>query len=1128
MKLNKISSALRAKTSIKNKGKVALVTSAFLTLLNATAYAEEAPAAVSAEAAIEVNQNDEGRSIEILRADGEIEVIEVRGMRGTMTRSLNEKKNHSAIVDAIAAADFGDLPGLSLSDVIENISGASGHRLKGSQNEISIRGLGSYWGYATFNGRTISNAGEGRAVNFKKFPSDLVDKVTIYKSQQANLVEGGTSGTIEVGTVRPVDYGKSKSSVTVQGIYNEYYAEADNQDEWGKKITISTIQNFETDSMGALGFSLGYVRSDSSNPEENYGTSSTLAACSFKAANGSALITENGDNERCGDRDVLSTTKYETDGSLNPDYLIPDNSTMVSPGRSEDLVTLGPNADPDVFGVNGADHLAKFDPDSIFFIPDDSYWRAGTDVDERENIVGTFQWVPNDEWNINIDFAHSKLEYTEERMELAQERAKNLNPDTLIIDSEGNLLYEEGEGKLTLQGEYRTQVDDFDGYGINVDFTPSDNLVLTADVSYNKSYRYRLRHRAKFRHETPTAYSLDSRGTVPKLYLGDDEEIENANFFYKNEGGSLVKNENYGGAAFDISDMNSFIDETDGGAYLEYSREHTERTDDIWAVRFDAEYTIDDNFIFSGVDVGVRYSSQHLDDYSEVQTGLHVDTGTRRPIDFNWNSEDHVDRGGVDDNDTVGVDFDDTYPAEHAEMTARAAGCGDNGHSLDGFLDKSGGAAGASNFVTFDSKCIIGAYLGQVGFNTDAGNTPGIGFYDIGENPDERDGQVVDVTENITAAYAMAWIDTELMGLAVTGNLGLRWVRTETESTSWGEQPILTQSYVASGDPDLDAIEQWGYSFDTVQMDLDDSYDEWLPSLNLTFHLSDELLLRTAAYRSLSRFSINSMSAGVTITDCSSADTSEDADCGSYDSQLVTGTAQGNMMNPYMATNFDLSLEWYPSLDMAITLAGYWKDFEGGTELIREERIIDVTNIYADGTETVVQQSLSFNVNQVIEDSSVIKGFEFTFQKHFSELPGVLGGIGVKGAWNHAISDFESMEPANWGISPNANLNGFSKNIASGSVYWEGDNLSMRLMYKYRSRYFQPNNLPFPHKANRWVEDADYLDAAVKYKIGKHFEVSLKALNLLEEAQVKTRGPGTVTDYSYSGRKLFIGVRAKF
>ncbi|TYK65134.1 TonB-dependent receptor [Colwellia echini] len=1115
MKLNRISSVLRANRTIKNKGKAALVTSAFLTLLNATAYAEEAVAtSTSAETAAPTAAETKAKKlktneVEVTNEYGDVEVIEVQGMRGTMTRSLNEKKNNAAIVDAIAAADFGDLPGLSLSDVIENISGASGHRLKGSQNEISIRGLGSYWGYATFNGRTITNSGEGRAVNFKKFPSDLVDKVTIYKSQQANLVEGGTSGTIEIGSVRAVDYGKSKTSVEAQAQYNDYYSDTGNQSPWGGKLTISTIQSFETENFGDMGFSLGYVQSKSANPEENYGSSTTLAACSFKAADGSPLEVTNGDNERCGDRDT------------DPATGMPDNATMVSPGRSEDLVTLGPNADPDIYGVNGADHLAKFDPNSIFYIPDDSYWRTGDDNDERSSIVGTFQWVPNDQWDINFDYAQSRLEYTEERMELAQERGKQLNSDTLIFDSTGTLLYEEGMGKLTLQGEDRNQVDEFDGYGLNVEFLPSDNLTLAVDASYNKSYRSRVRQRAKFRNDSTTAYSLDSRGTVPKLYLGDSLNIDDANFYYKNVNGELVQNEDYAGPAFDVSSYDSFIG-SDGTAYLEYGRESTDTQDEIWAVKFDAEYTIDDNSFFSAVEAGIRYSSEHLTDYADIQTAFNVEDGSRRPIDDNWNSGDN--------------EFDENYPAEHVTLTNAAADCGSNGHSFDGFMAASGGDGDATDFMTFDSKCIIGAYLGGVGFANDpATNDPDIGYYDIGPNPDQQSGQLVDVTEDITAVYAMAWIDTEMAGLPVTGNMGIRYVYTATESTSWAPNAVLTE-IMGTDDPttpDVDESENsyWQTAYTTGPISLEDDYSEWLPSVNLTFHLSDEWLLRTAAYRSMSRFSLNAMSAGQVISDCgSSSEGDEDSSCSSYDDQLQNGVAQGNMMAPYTANNFDLSLEWYPSLDVAVTLAGYLKKFTGGTELVTENRVPEVTSVYLDGTTTVgpYSHSIPFSANQVKEEVSTINGFELTYQQHFTELPGVLSGLGFKAAWNHAVSDFDSVEPANWGISPDANVMGFSKNVGSGSIYWEGDDLSMRLMYKYRSRYFQPNNLPFPHKANRWVEDSDYLDAAIKYKFNKHFEVSLKALNLLEEAQVMTRGTGTVSDYSYSGRKFFLGMKAKF
>ncbi len=57
--------------------------------------------------------------------------------------------------------------------------------------------MGPFLGYATFNGRTVTSAGYSRAVNFKKFPSELVNDVLVYKSQQADITEGGVAGTIQ-------------------------------------------------------------------------------------------------------------------------------------------------------------------------------------------------------------------------------------------------------------------------------------------------------------------------------------------------------------------------------------------------------------------------------------------------------------------------------------------------------------------------------------------------------------------------------------------------------------------------------------------------------------------------------------------------------------------------------------------------------------------------------------------------------------------------------------------------------------------------------------------------------------------------------------------------------------------
>jgi hypothetical protein len=110
-KLNKISHALcTTRFSTINKG---LCASALLSFVASPAFADS-------------------KTSEIKIKNNEIEVVQVTSMRSTITHSLNEKKNTDAIVDAIASTDFDELPGLSISDVIKNITYVSGHGGKGS------------------------------------------------------------------------------------------------------------------------------------------------------------------------------------------------------------------------------------------------------------------------------------------------------------------------------------------------------------------------------------------------------------------------------------------------------------------------------------------------------------------------------------------------------------------------------------------------------------------------------------------------------------------------------------------------------------------------------------------------------------------------------------------------------------------------------------------------------------------------------------------------------------------------------------------------------------------------------------------------------------------------------------
>ena len=146
----------------------------------------------------------------------------------------------------------------------------------------------------------------------------------------------------------------------------------------------------------------------------------------------------------------------------------------------------------------------------------------------------------------------------------------------------------------------------------------------------------------------------------------------------------------------------------------------------------------------------------------------------------------------------------------------------------------------------------------------------GTDFYDIGERADGRDGGDRDVTETITAAYVMANIDTEIGDIPVQGNIGVRVVKTETESDGWGDNVYITSSINEDGDTIWSSeINQTG---EIEKVELNSSYTKVLPSMTLTFEVDDSFFIRTAVYEAMSRFQLNAMSAGVSYDICEDED----------------------------------------------------------------------------------------------------------------------------------------------------------------------------------------------------------------------------------------------------------------
>ncbi len=165
----------------------------------------------------------------------EIEQIMVTGIRGSLQQSLDRKRNAANFVDAITAEDIGAFPDQNLAESLQRIAGVAIDRKLGEGSLVSIRGLGPDFVQVTTNGRvapsniSIQSSGDAhraanngsRIVGFDQFQSGLVQAVEVFKSPQANHVEGGLGGIVEVQTRRPLDLGGRRVNLRAQSMHSE-------------------------------------------------------------------------------------------------------------------------------------------------------------------------------------------------------------------------------------------------------------------------------------------------------------------------------------------------------------------------------------------------------------------------------------------------------------------------------------------------------------------------------------------------------------------------------------------------------------------------------------------------------------------------------------------------------------------------------------------------------------------------------------------------------------------------------------------------------------------------------------------------------------------------------------------
>jgi iron complex outermembrane receptor protein len=170
-----------------------------------------------------------------VQAKDDIEVVEVRGIRRSLEASLNVKRFANGVVDAITAEDIGKFPDKNIADSLKRIPGVTVQGQFGEADSVSIRGAGADFTKTTLNGQNVASTGwfvlepAKRSFNYTLLPSELVGGLEVYKSSQADLIEGGIGGTVIVKTRTPLDLDKNTIYASLEAAYADDSGETDPQ-----------------------------------------------------------------------------------------------------------------------------------------------------------------------------------------------------------------------------------------------------------------------------------------------------------------------------------------------------------------------------------------------------------------------------------------------------------------------------------------------------------------------------------------------------------------------------------------------------------------------------------------------------------------------------------------------------------------------------------------------------------------------------------------------------------------------------------------------------------------------------------------------------------------------------------
>jgi len=525
----------------------------------------------------------------------------------------------------------------------------------------------------------------------------------------------------------------------------------------------------------------------------------------------------------------------------------------------------------------------------------------------------------------------------------------------------------------------------------------------------------------------------------------------------------------------------------------------------------DFKYTINDSWTLAGM-IG-RAESKFEEDYFRVN--IESPTATNFSYDFSRDpnvaaieyniditdpanyfimTNDRIRQYGVDrKNDTARLDLDwvvndrntlrfgAIYNDREVDSTqSECSSCTDQ-TDISGlgkvFTYSDIGGFGSStelDFWVLDFKKAIAAY--------------GVGDYSLSAGPGVATWTV---TEKTMGAYVDYDWDAELAGRPLRTNIGVRFVQTDLKAVGYlnASTPIVEKN----------------------------DYDNWLPSLNVAWDATDDLVLRGSLSRTMTRAGLSSL-----------------APSKAYGDVNFTVSGGNSQLDPLEADSIDLAAEWYFAEDSVLAFAWFHKDIKSfisspsTEEPLRPVDRINVANIYPTQPELLDPSLIWTYSSPTNTDGTKLQGFELAYQQAFTSLPGFWGNFGFLGNYSYVDAETEVIRS---GQSVTVPLEGMSQHSWNATLYYETDVWGARVAVNNRDDYITDNTGSNGNVAHG-TTGPTHVDLSAFWHINDRFTLTFEGINLTDESErLFTTGDGTldlVREYNNTGRQYYLGVRVRF